>query len=96
METYLTIEELAEYLKLADQTIRRWVLNREIPYRKIKKVIRFRVSEIEKWIENGGIYDHVASRNDIHRGLFDEEDCETADGAEDEPDTESAENGGGV
>ena len=50
METYLTIEELAEHLKLAVQTIRRWVLNREIPYRKIRKVIRFRLSEIEQWI----------------------------------------------
>jgi PTS system nitrogen regulatory IIA component len=54
METYLTIEEMADYLKLAEQTIRRWVLNREIPYHKIKKVIRFRVSEIEKWIDRGG------------------------------------------
>ena len=54
METYLTIEEVAEYLKLAEQTIRRWVLNREIPFHKIKKVIRFRVSEIEKWIDENG------------------------------------------
>jgi excisionase family DNA binding protein len=54
METYLTIEELAGYLKLAEQTIRRWVLNREIPFHKIKKVIRFRVSEIEKWIDDSG------------------------------------------
>ena len=53
METYLTIEEMAVYLKLAEQTIRRWVLNREIPFHKIKKVIRFRVSEIEEWIDKG-------------------------------------------
>ena len=53
MKTYLTIEELASHLKLAVQTIRRWVLNREIPFHKIKKVIRFRLSEIELWIENG-------------------------------------------
>ena len=53
METYLTIEELANHLKLAVQTIRRWVLNREIPFHKIKKVIRCRLSEIEQWIENG-------------------------------------------
>ena len=55
MEIYLTIEGLAKYLQLAEQTIRRWVLNREIPYHKIKKVIRFRLSEIEKWVDNGGI-----------------------------------------
>jgi len=56
MEKYLTIEELADYLKLAVQTIRRWVQNDKIPYHKIRKVIRFRVSEIEQWIENGGGY----------------------------------------
>ena len=54
VETYLTIEGLASHLKLAEQTIRRWVLNREIPFCKIKKVIRFRLSEIEAWIDNGG------------------------------------------
>ena len=55
METYLTIDEMAGYLKLAEQTIRRWVMNQEIPYHKIKKVIRFRVSDIERWIDKGGL-----------------------------------------
>jgi nitrogen PTS system EIIA component len=55
VETYLTIEELAHYLKVAEQTIRRWVLNREIPFCKIKKVIRFRLTEIEKWVDNSGV-----------------------------------------
>ena len=52
METYLTIEELANYLNFAEQTIRRWVAKREIPFHKVKGAIRFRVSEIELWIEN--------------------------------------------
>jgi excisionase family DNA binding protein len=56
METYLTIEGLAGHLKLSEQTIRRYVLNREIPYHKIKKVIRFRLSEVETWIDQGGNY----------------------------------------
>jgi len=77
MEIYLTIEGLAEYLKLAEQTIRRWVLNREIPFHKIRKVIRFRVSEIEKWIDNGGVFkqkqNNVSSQEEISESdLFDE------------------------
>jgi len=51
VEIYLNIEGLAKYLGIAEKTIRKWVLNREIPYHKIKKVIRFRLSEIEKWID---------------------------------------------
>jgi excisionase family DNA binding protein len=52
METYLTVMELAEYLKLSEQTIRRWILKREIPFCKIKNAIRFRLSEIEAWIDS--------------------------------------------
>ena len=58
MEIYLTIEELAAMLKLSEQTIRRYVLNKTVPYRKIKKAVRFRLSEIEKWID-GGCSDNV-------------------------------------
>ncbi|GHU00828.1 hypothetical protein FACS1894142_8870 [Spirochaetia bacterium] len=53
-ETYMTIEEVAAYLKLAAQTIRKYVFNKSIPYRKIQKSVRFRVSEIEKWVDRGG------------------------------------------
>ena len=74
METYLTIEELASHLKLAVQTIRRWVLNREIPFHKIKKVIRFRLSEIERWIENG--VEIPDSESDLESDLFTETEAE--------------------
>ena len=60
METYLTIEDLAVYFKITEQTVRRWILNRHIPFRKIKSVIRFRLSEIERWVDNGGINSAVA------------------------------------
>jgi excisionase family DNA binding protein len=51
MEEYLTVEELAKYLNYAEKTIRKWVLNREIPFIKIHQTIRFRLSEIEAWVE---------------------------------------------
>jgi excisionase family DNA binding protein len=55
VETYLTIAELAEYIKLSEQTVRRYVLNKTVPYHKIQKAVRFRVSEIEQWIDGGGL-----------------------------------------
>ena len=70
METYLTIEELAAALKLAAQTIRRYVLNREIPYHKIRKVIRFKPSEIERWIESGGLDSSADKGGELEGGLF--------------------------
>jgi len=70
MEKYLTIEELAEYLKLADQTIRQLVLNHEIPFHKINEAIRFRVSEIEMWIDEGGYTLHTEQFEDVENDLF--------------------------
>jgi excisionase family DNA binding protein len=54
IETLLTIAELAKALKLAEQTIRRWVFRREIPFLKIGKAVRFRPSDITKWVDGGG------------------------------------------
>jgi excisionase family DNA binding protein len=83
MEIYLTIEGLAEHLKLAEQTIRRWVLNREIPFCKIRKVIRFRVSEIEKWIDNGGTCMPSNQCEDSESDLFGETEVqELSEGVE--------------
>ena len=77
METYLTIEELAGYLKLAVQTIRRYVLNREIPFCKIKKVIRFRLSEIEKWIDGGAKVPVATGVEEQDGELFSEAEVDT-------------------
>jgi hypothetical protein len=38
METYLTTKGLSEYLKIPQQSIRRWVMNDEIPYCRIHRV----------------------------------------------------------
>jgi excisionase family DNA binding protein len=65
MEILLTVKELAAALKLTEQTIQRYVLRKEIPYRKIMRAVRFRPSEIDRWIDGG---------------LFEEAGIETAEG----------------
>jgi excisionase family DNA binding protein len=72
MEPYLTIKECAEVLRLSQQTIQRYVLNNEIPYLKIKKVIRFRPADIDKWAQNGGIQRAEKKDRNLERDLFTE------------------------
>jgi excisionase family DNA binding protein len=55
MEILLTVKELAAALKLTEQTIQRYVLRKEIPYHKIMRAVRFRPSEINRWIDSGGL-----------------------------------------
>jgi excisionase family DNA binding protein len=50
----MTVKDVAAYMRLSEQTIQRYVLKREIPFHKVKKVIRFRPSEIDQWVNEGG------------------------------------------
>jgi excisionase family DNA binding protein len=70
METYLTIPELAAALKFSVQTIRRYVLKREIPFHKIRKAIRFKPSEVERWIESGGLDSSADGGGEVEGDLF--------------------------
>jgi len=51
MDTYLTVSEVAELVKLSVQTIRRYTMNREIPFHKINRAVRYKKTEIELWVE---------------------------------------------
>ena len=73
METYLTVEELAAYFKFSVQTIRRWILNREVPYHKIHNSIRFRLSEIESWVENNDVLKKTNEKKEQEADLFGED-----------------------
>lgn len=45
----MTLEEVAEYLKLKPQTIYTWVHEKKIPAAKLGKEWRFRKSLIDEW-----------------------------------------------
>lgn len=48
----ITIKELADYLKIAEKTAYRFALEKKIPGFKVGNAWRFRMKEIEEWIEN--------------------------------------------
>jgi excisionase family DNA binding protein len=49
IETFLDAGQVAEMLGLSVATIRKWVLIRYIPYRKLGRVVRFSATEIREW-----------------------------------------------
>ena len=46
----ITVKELAEYLKIAEKTAYRFVLEKKIPGFKVGAAWRFRKKEIDNWI----------------------------------------------
>jgi excisionase family DNA binding protein len=50
----LTIDEAAEYMRLAKQTLYDYVHKKRVPYYKAGKKLLFRVTELDKWLIYGG------------------------------------------
>ncbi len=48
----MTVREVADYLKIAEKTAYRLVLDKKIPGFKVGNAWRFRKKEIEDWIVN--------------------------------------------
>ena len=49
---WLTVKELASYIKVKEKTIYSFVSQGSIPHYRLSKLIRFKQEEIDKWLES--------------------------------------------
>jgi excisionase family DNA binding protein len=54
-ETLLNVGQVAEMLGLSVATVRKWVLARYIPYRKMGRAVRFSAREIQDWAKSKSV-----------------------------------------
>ncbi|MCX5657197.1 MAG: helix-turn-helix domain-containing protein [Candidatus Omnitrophica bacterium] len=52
---FMNVKELSEYLRISKYTIYYWVSQKQIPHTKFRKLVRFDMNEIGKWIDQGQI-----------------------------------------
>ena len=52
-EKWSSIEDIAEHLQVHKDTIRLWIKKGDIPAHKLGRLWRFRISEIDEWIQSG-------------------------------------------
>lgn len=50
---WVGIEEIAKYLDVKVVTVRKWIKDNRIPCRKIGKLWKFKISEIDEWVKSG-------------------------------------------
>jgi len=51
----LSLSEAAEYLGMAEGTLRDWVRMRRVPFCKINGTIKFRRSKLDRWIDKNEV-----------------------------------------
>ena len=54
IEPWFSVEEIAKHLGLSKETIYRWLERKIIPAHRMGKLWRFKPSEVDHWIKDGG------------------------------------------
>ena len=57
VERWMSLEEIANHLGVSKDTIRAWIKKDTIPYHKIGRQYKFRLSEVDEWVESGASAD---------------------------------------
>ncbi len=53
IERWLSLEEISKHLGVSKDTVRSWIKKDTIPFHKVGRQYKFRVSEVDDWIESG-------------------------------------------
>ncbi len=54
IERWVSSKEAAEHLGVNKDTLQRWINNKNIPCHRVGRLWKFRLSEIDNWIQSGG------------------------------------------
>jgi len=52
-ERWHSLEEIAEYLGVSQDTIHRWIRTKNMPAHKVGRLWKFDVSEVNVWVKSG-------------------------------------------
>lgn len=53
VERWQSLEEISNHLGVSKDTIRSWIKKGTIPFHKVGRQYKFRISEVDAWIESG-------------------------------------------
>ncbi len=53
-ERWVGVNEVATHLGVAKDSVYRWVESRDLPAHRVGRLLRFKLSEVDAWVEAGG------------------------------------------
>lgn len=53
-EAWVSVDDVARHLGVAKDSVYRWIERRHLPAHKIGRLWKFRLSEVDAWVEAGG------------------------------------------
>lgn len=62
-ERWLTVEDICRYLSVSNETIYKWIEQRNMPAHRVGRRWMFKQSEVDDWVRSGGAADKPNSSN---------------------------------
>lgn len=53
-ERWVSVNDIALHLGVNKDTVHKWIRNQSIPAHRVGKLWKFKISEIDEWVKNGG------------------------------------------
>lgn len=53
-ESWVNVEQIAEHLGVQRHSIYRWIESKGFPAHKVGRLLRFKLSEVDDWVRQGG------------------------------------------
>jgi excisionase family DNA binding protein len=52
IEPWVTLQDVARHLQIAEDTVHRWIAKRGMPATKAGRIWRFKLSEVDSWLRS--------------------------------------------
>ncbi len=52
VDSMLSVEEVARYLNVCNESIYRWTRSKGLPGHRIGKILRYDIKEVDRWVRN--------------------------------------------
>lgn len=53
-EPWVSVEDVAKHLGVARDSVYRWIESRGLPAHKVGRIWKFKLSQVDAWVEAGG------------------------------------------
>ena len=62
-ERWLSVDQIATHLGIGRDTVYKWILRKGMPAHKVGKLWKFRISEVDAWVQGGQATDSNQPQN---------------------------------
>ena len=52
-EKWVNLEDIAVHLSMSEDTVRTWVKENKLPFYRVGKRYKFKISEVDEWVRTG-------------------------------------------